>query len=314
MLSRLLENYKVKLFSFVAAFIFWFVVVTDNDYKYELYVQLKSVNVPKDKIILNDLPDRIKVRFQGQGKALLALRFLNEAVLEVDLSNVYSDGTIPLTNNMINISRSGLNIHEWRILSPDTLYIRLGKKATKKVPVVPDIHVKPLPGYAVVGGVQVAPDSVELAGPINHIEPVQKVATERRIFKEVKYRFSGRVRIKPFPDSLKITVEPKEVHYSVDIQKLLELTYEEIPIKVINAPRGWRVGAVPSTLKLTLAGGERLLMRLQKKDIQAFIDYRQDKISGKDGYRVQIKLPPEIRIVQMHPQRFKLVKERQGRR
>ncbi len=311
MLNRLLENFKVKLFSFFAAFFFWLVVISGNNHTDYLYVPVKAKNVPENKVIVSPLPKRVKVKVEGKGKALLALRFFKQAALEVDLANVYSNDTLPLSPRMLELTPRLPDIYSWQVLSLDSIYILMAQKVARKVPVVPDIQVQPLPGYAVVGGIRLSPDSVTIEGPINHVEAVQKVLTEKRMFKEVKYRFSGRVRIKPFPDSLQITITPKDVHYSVDIQKLLELTFEEIPIKVVNAPRGWRVGAVPSTLKLTLAGGERLLMQLRKKDIQAIIDYHQDKIPGKEGYRVQIKLPPEIRIVQMHPERFKLVKERQ---
>lgn len=314
MSSGFLDNFRVKLFAFVAAFLFWFVVVTGNEYQYELEVAIKPVNLPPGKVILNDLPRRARVRFYGRGQALLALKFLEEAEVALDLSDIYTSGPVAVRPEMVRVSRLGQNIESWEILQPDSIEVRLGQLATKRVPIAADIEVRPVVGYAVVGGVRLTPDSAQVIGPINHIEPISRVHTESRRFEGVKYGISGRIRLRRFPDSLRIQLQPMEVRYDVDVQKLLELTFEEIPVRVIHAPRGWRVSAVPSTLKLTVAGGERLLMQLSRSDISATIDYRRPQQGEEGGYRVELQLPEGVNVIQVYPQYFKLLKERQGSR
>ncbi|RMD99860.1 MAG: hypothetical protein D6814_04800 [Calditrichaeota bacterium] len=311
---RILDNYKVKLFSFVAASLFWFMVVTENDYQYDIYVQIKPVNLPKDRVILNDLPRKALVRFRGRGKSLLTLRFSNEAALELDLTNVTRNKVVVVKDNMIHISRRSQDINSWHVLSPDKVLVRVGRLAKKVVPIVPQIEVEPVIGYTQVGKVKLEPDSLEISGPAKFVRNIRQIYTEKKSFKKVKYRFSGHIKLQPLPDSLRLHLAIHDIKYEVDIQKLLEIQIEEIPVQVINVPRHWKVTPIPSTVTLTVRGGERLLMQLSRDDFKAYIDFAQARKAGSNGHIPMIEAPPEVTISSVRPQRFKLASERRTSR
>lgn len=310
---KIFDHFRVKVFSFVAATVFWFVVVTDNEYQYDFYVPIVPTNVPEDKILINRIPEKALVRFRGRGQTLLRLRLSNEARLELDLSNAFANDRIRLSDEMVNVSRRTHDISFVQVLNPDEVAVVLAQLARTRVPVVPRITVEPVLGYVVVGGVRVDPDSIEIRGPQNYIASVQQVYTQERQFRGVKYRFSGKVPLQRLPDSLHIEYSVYEVHYEVDLQKLLELEMKEVPVTVINVPRGWKVTPIPSTVNVTLIGGERLLMQLSREDVKAYIDYSRVKVGNPEGHDVIIEVPPEIKVGQVRPQRLKLATERAGR-
>ncbi len=311
---RLFENFKVKLFSFFAASIFWFVVVTENDYQYDFDVPIVPTNIPADKIVIAQSPTVAKVRFRGRGKSLLRLRFSEEARIELDLSNAFANTRILLKDEMVTIPRRTHDISFIQVLSPDEVTVVLAQLARKKVPVIPQIEVEPVIGYVVVGGIKLIPDSIEVAGPQNYIASIQHVRTERKAYSGVKYRFTEKVKLQKFPDSLKISYSMDEVRFEVDLQKLLELEITEVPVRVINVPRGWKVTPIPSTVSLTVIGGEGLLMSLSRDDLKAYIDYSTVRVGDPEGHPVTVEAPPEVTVTRIHPERFKLATERQRKR
>jgi len=119
------------------------------------------------------------------------------------------------------------------------------------------------------------------------------------------------VELQPFPDSLQIELSLTRVNVIADIQKIIERTIPEIPVQVRNAPANLIVTPLPSTLSLTVEGGEQLLFSLKRDDITAFIDYnRVHNSSSKAGYAAYIEVPPGVRYRNVKPALFKLMMER----
>ena len=306
----ILENYKVKLFALFAATIFWFAIVTENSYQYEFDVDIVPVNLPADRLVMNELPKKARVRFEGQGKALLALHFSHDARIELDLSNVGMRARIKLARDMLHIPRRGHAVDRWSILYPDTIYVEFSRLLQKTVPIIPHIEVIPANGYTTVGDVVLSPDSVLIAGPRKYVKDISQVFTKQLQLRDARFKLHGRVPLHAFPDSMKIELSAKHVDYTVDVQKLLELQIDEVPVEVINVPPGWKITPIPSTLSMTIAGGEKLLMELRRDDLKAYIDYSKPQRADLNGHPAYIETPPEIAVISVHPQLFKLEREK----
>ena len=300
------ENYKVKLTALIVATLFWFAVVTESSYQYDMDVRLQTVNLPDDRIIVNDITPAARVRFEGNGKSLLALRFNDEATMELNLDNTNADAYAPLNKGMLRISRRSRKVIDWRVLSPDTVFVKVAYKEKKRVPVVPQIRIATAPGFAVVGGVQLTPDSVTVSGPIQQVRQVERIQTEVLEFSDRQKDISGAIKLNRPADSLKLTVDLDEVVFFADVQKLLERTFTEIPVEVINVPRQIKVTPRPSTLNLTAIAGEEYLMTFSSKDFKVTVDYNQRSDRNALGYMPKIDHPADITIAEIAPAFIKL--------
>lgn len=307
-----LENYRVKLASILIAVLFWFVIVTENQYEYEIPVRITPVNVPEGKVITNQLARSAKVRFTGHGKALLALRFQKDAEIELDVSGVHSRSIIPLTKDMVHVQRRSASLEILQIMSPDSVLVVLENLRRKTIPIQPLISVVPVPGFALVGGIKLVPDSITVAGPEQLVARLDRVQTDSLRYSDVKYRFSGKVRLIPPAESLHVELPFKQINYFVDVQKLLELHVDGVPVTVRNEPRDLRVTALPSTISLTVVGGERSLMQYNRDDFKAYIEYRQNANGPAEGYKPTITAPDDVEVTQHYPQTFRLVFERRN--
>lgn len=310
MLRDLLGNYKVKLITFLFAVFIWFFVITENEYEQVIEVPVSVVNIPDGQVVLNDIPEMAKVKVHGSGKALIALSLSRSITVDLDLSGVKSSKTFVLDPQRVNVSRASGSVRVLEIVNPDSIRVVLDDLLIKKVAVVPDIQVTTAPGHTIVGDVEVKPDSVYVEGPKSLVEDIDKLRTEHRVFSDLEYDLETVLPLAPTSSS-KVQVLRSQVTISLDVQKLMEVTLEEVPVRVRNTPPGVTVHVVPSTLSLVLEGGAELLSQVSRDDIVVYINYARARHAPQNEHLAVIKPPPGVSYRDVKPKSFKLVLEHQ---
>jgi YbbR domain-containing protein len=309
-MGTLFEHPRVKLIAVIMASIFWFVVATESDYSYDSEVPILFVNLPADRIIVQQLPNVAKVRFQGSGKSLLALLFHRDAFIEIDLSLVRDQTEIELKRDMVQLGRRGIPVTATQVLAPHTIAVKLGSLQKKMVPIKPAIQMEVPPGFTLVGDLELEPDSLAISGPDEFVSSLHEIQTVPREFRNVRRGFEERIALQALPDSMRIEMSFTSVQLKAEVQKIIELNLQEIPVRVQNAPSHLKVTAVPSTVAITVEGGERVLMQLTREDISAYIDYAQIRSTEVGGHPVIVETPPGVRYRNARPALFKLMMER----
>jgi len=307
--KALLENLRIKLVVGALAVLFWFAVVTENFFEYDVDIPIVATNVPEGKIIANDLPASARVRFEGKGRALLSLLFSREARVTLDLYNMRRRHAFALQREMVYARRSGIELTPRQILSPDTVWVRLADRREKPVRVSANVKINAIPGYTVVHPFRFEPDTVTISGPEESVRPLDSVATEYKEFSNLQQSISARLSLQPFSESQRLTLSSNAVQFYADVQKLIEVTLQEIPVQVQNAPGNLKVTPVPSTLSLTVEGGEKLLLHLKKENIVAYIDYARIREAATTGHPAYIRTPEGVRYRDVKPALFKLIIE-----
>ncbi|MDZ7288605.1 MAG: hypothetical protein ONB44_03885 [candidate division KSB1 bacterium] len=307
--SVLFENLRIKLVVGALATLFWFAVVTENVYEHEVDVPITVVNMPAGKTLATDLPRTARVRFEGKGRALLVVLFSRDARVILDLAEVRRRHVFRLQRDMVHLSRGGAELTPLQILSPDTVCVRLTNLIAKPLRIAADVKITTVPGYTLVQPWRLVPDSVTVSGPEEVIRRLDSVMTEHREFSEVQQSISQRLRLQSFPESLRVQLSVGTTHFSADIQKLIEVTLSEIPVQMQNVPGHLKITPIPSTLTLTLEGGEQLLLNLKREDIVAYIDYARIRDLAADGYPAYIRTPAGVRYRDVKPTLFKLMTE-----
>lgn len=309
--SNLFENYRIKIIVVTIATVFWFAVVTEKIYEHEMEVPIAVVNIPPGKTVIGDLPPQARVRFEGRGKALFALMFQREARVVIDVAESSPAQSVQVRRDLVEVGRWGLPVIAKQILTPHEIKIQLVNLLGKEVAVVPATDLTTAPGFAVVGKIQASPDSIRISGPELFVKPIRQISTAPVEARNLRARLKQEVALLQFPDSLHIRLSREKATVMVDVQKLIEMTLPEIPVRVRNAPRGLIVTPLPSTLTLTVEGGEQLLLGLKREDVTAIIDYQQVKaLLNHEGYVPIITVPEGVTYRNVKPATFKLMMER----
>jgi len=294
------------------ATLFWFAVVTENLYEHEVDVPIVAVNIPAGKTLANDIPATARVHFEGKGRALLGLMFRRDARLVLDLSNVRRRQAFVLQRQMVHVPRGNYGLTPVQIFYPDTVWVRLANLVDKPIRVSAEVKLTPMPGYTVMQPWRLEPDSVVISGPEEVVRRLDSVLTEHKEFANLQDSISAKLRLQAFPESLHVELAENETQFSADVQKLIEVTLHEIPVQVQNAPGHLKVTPVPSTLSLTVEGGEQLLLTLKSEDIIAYIDYSRVREIASGGHPAYIRTPAGVRYRDVKPALFKLMTEAQN--
>lgn len=304
------RDYQVKLVVFVIAVFIWFYVITENEYDYTIEVPVAVANLPENKVVLNKLPDHVKVKVRGTGKSLIALSLGGGAKVQLDLSDVRKERLFKLKPEYVFLTRRFADIQIEEIIMPDTIRVRLDAFKAKRVPVAAAVEPHVAPGFTIVGPITIVPDSVTIAGAASVVSKIDKVPTIAAKFTDLKYDFDKTIPL-DLPDNVECTQQ--NVRVSMNIQELLELTLSGVRVSVKHVPRHISVYAVPSTLSLVLEGGGLVLSKVTRDDIHAYIDYNVAKRNPGKEHPPVIEVPRGVRYRDVKPKRFKLVFENASR-
>jgi len=302
MWEKLLDNLWLKLGAILLACLLWLHASTDKAYEYTFNYNLKMVNLSPELILAEPVPASIEVQIYGKGKELLKLLLSKERTLRVD-SQKFSAGEIelPLKKEMISLPE-GLNLSVVDVVSPKTLRIDLQKVEEKKVPVISQLRLLPQEGYFQKGKVKFTPEEVKLIGPSENVEKTSYILSQEKEFQDLKKSLSGTIDLVP-PPFFNMRFSPEMVDFSAEIKKGEKRTLENLPVRLINLPRGRKVLLDPRTTNLEILGEKETLDELTPESIKIYIDCSGLK-NGKTRVSPQIQLPEDIILIKAEPDSF----------
>lgn len=311
MVSKLFDNYRVKLVALSLAIFIWLYVVTEEPYEYALQVPVVVTNLHEDRVVRNDLPERATVLFRGSGKSLIGLMVNPDARIVLDLSRIRYRYTFRLTPDRVRLTHRDPELTAVEVLEPDTITVLLAEKRRRTVPVLPQITVEPAKGYRVNGDVQVSPDSVRATGPKDLVDAMPAVPTQHLVIQNARKDIKREIDLQRVAGD-KIKLFPDRVQVFVDLQKVGQRKLTDVPVEIRNHPRGVRVECVPGTLSITLEGAAEVLDHLQKEMIVAYVDYRHWSGDPNAEIAAYIETPPGVSYREVNPSRFRLLVEKEA--
>lgn len=304
---KLLTSYRIFFFSVFIAFFLWFYVRLSSTYQQTIPVPLQVVDLKEDYVVVSDMPEKIPVLFEADGRTLLGLKYVYDVKYVIDAAQKENFRMVP-SKFSENVKLP--NMVEAVVLSiptKDTLYIFSEKLIRKKVPVVPDIKVDCAPGFVMVGGFRTFPDSVDIRCPMSYRDSIHFVSTEKMELDEMSADEEVLLNLAEVRPS-NIKIKKVEIRVQVDIQPLGETVMENLPIKLINVPEDVNVIVQPSTFSVKVRGGVDFLASLRRDSVYAVIDYTMEQRFSSTQPRLVIKAPRDMSWSQITPSRFNLVK------
>lgn len=169
---RKIQDIKLYLFSLVIAVLFWFQVHGQGVSTLSMDVSLQVQGLADDLVLVNDLPDHVKITVSGLQSRL---KVLNEKNLYITLSakGILEPGVVdrPIETDAIRLP-PGLVIDK---VQPDRLQLQIDRLDKQTVKVIADFD---LPQDWYVENVAVSPAEVVLTGPEVWLNSLTSLKTE----------------------------------------------------------------------------------------------------------------------------------------
>ena len=281
------------------ALLLWIFVVSQNEYTLILDLPIEARNLNVQKAHKEEVPPAASVRLRGTGRDLFKsflLKNFGGFKLVLDLEGISKEYEFVLNDYFEKFPQKvvlplNYNLSFVEVVYPNRIKISLDDYSSKSVPIISNLHIKPAPGFLLVGNQIISPEKIEIAGPkkelalINHIETIYDTINGLTSF------YSGEIKTQSLGRLIKYSTNSVEI--SVDIQNISERIIVDVPVIVINIPEKIRVFPSPQTVSLTVIGGVNQISNLNPTDIKVIVDFN-DWSHLKQFYEPKVSIPKNI--------------------
>ena len=286
-------------------------IALTKNYTSEINYPVVYTNLPEDKVVVNELPDVLKLEVMSTGFKLIEynLQFRKEPVIidyQGDFNKrVSEDGTEMVINtssliNMVNPQiGSDLEVIDIR---PRILHLYFSEKITKKIPVRPDFELAIARQHQLSDTITIQPDSVLISGPAALINNYNYIETEKLVLKDLQEDYSQLVTLKPVQSS-DVTLDPNQVRVFINIEKFTEGQLE-IPVEPVNLNPEYTIRIIPDKIKVKYLVGMSKYENITPEMFRAVVDLQNIEKEPKNNLKVDvIKSPVFVQVVDLQPPR-----------
>jgi hypothetical protein len=297
------KKIPIIIIALLFSIILWGSISLSKDYYATFDIPLKIVDFPNGYTTGSAIPHKISVKLKGKGWKLASVNFGTES------DYIISAGS-DSGRKFINISNY-LSENQWLSsemevidLYPDTLSFVVEKISEKKVMIIPDYDITFKSGYGIASNTKLIPDSVTLYGPESLLRNIVFAETEKIQLKNLDKRYS---ELKKLKEIFGIEYRNSKALVKIDVQKIIDNNYNEIPVVVTDVPIDRDVVLLPNRITIGIRGGIEVVGKISKDKIFAKIMYR-DIVADTTGSVIpSIELPENLSLYYMRPERLRYI-------
>jgi YbbR domain-containing protein len=287
-------NIGLKILSLAIAFSIWFFVnFGERDTEETLKVPLELRNIPAHLMIASPTVDFTDLRVSGP-RALLGRIDKNRVAITLDLGGVRPGPAVfRLDADSLNLPR-GVKVLR---ITPAQVTLELERVAHKSVPVHLRLTGKPPPGLQVVD-TKVAPDTVQVSGPVSDVDDVQAANTDPLDIRDAR---AGTIeRELPLePPSEYLSFSANRVAAQVRIEEVLVTReFKRVEVSVRSAALRYRVR--PDHVRVTVRGPRRLVDNLELGPGAVYVD-AAGETAGEHVLKLTVEVPAGVHIISVEP-------------
>ncbi len=296
--SLIFDNLLLKVLSIVASLALFSIVRGAEDAQRSVFVDVVAVlpHSTSNRILLSDIPDRVRVTLRGSRALLNSIRRDDippiQVVLDDPQARIYY-----LDPERIEIP-AGVEITQ---IAPTTIPLQWADRSQRTLPVRPTIEGRPGDGLMLVDELQVRPQAVAVSGPAPEISPLDHVTTDPVMITGLPAgRHERRVPLMRLPP-----------HAEYDGDGMANVVFEIAPqIAERSLPRldVAVVGGVvrelrPSRVRVRLRGTPATLDAMDAMQVVPYVDVSElDSDRGTQSIPVQIRgIPDGAELVDIEP-------------
>lgn len=294
-----------KLSAFVICLVIsgflWLSHRLNQTYFYSISVPVKFVNLPANKIILNELPDHLRFDIKTSGLKLFFV-LLNKPFNEItiDFNSLKGDNkqhSYSISSGNINLKSATKLDVDIRKISPDTLFFAGKRGITKNVAVKAVVMANADKGYIVSKPI-ISPLFITINGDSIAVNGVDSVSTAPLYLNNLNSNYNGKLAlIRP---SENVYLNLNEVNVTIQADKILEKQIE-VPVSVQNAPAGTHIKLFPAKVKITYSSAMNNFDEINENSFKAIVNYHKHR---NDMNKLPVELsiiPTQAKILSVEP-------------
>ncbi len=297
------KNIHIIVISLFFSFLLWGSISLSKDYYITIDIPVKVINFPQGYSSGTKLPNKISAKIRGKGWKLVAVNLGTDSEYIISAGNDTGKKYINLYNSISENQWLASDI-EVLDLTPDTLSLFIEKVREKKIKVEPDFKLGFKPGYGLATSIKVYPDSANVIGPASYLEKLNSVPTERVELSELDVRSTELAKLKDLPG---MTYNVNSVTVYLDVQKIVDKNFDNLPVSVLDIPGDREVVLLPNRISVGVRGGINILGKLNEDQFKAFVYYRDVVLDTLGNVIPHVGIPENTSLIYTNPEKLRYI-------
>jgi YbbR domain-containing protein len=274
-----------------------------NDYYTTIDLPVKLTDFPEGYSSGTKLPQNITVKMKGKGWKLVGVQLTGESEYIVSAKGDSGRKYVNLYSHLSDNQwlSSDLEIVD---ISPDTLSFFVERIKNKKINIVPALDISFRAGYGLATSIKISPDSTVVYGPGSVIDQLEFISTELLIKRDLDEKISERIPLVMLPG---VRFDNAFVTISLDVQKIVDKDFDNLPVQVIDVPRDRDVVLLPNKVSVNVRGGIDILGKITNEDIKVKVNYRDVVLDTLGSVAPLVELPANTTLVSIKPKQFRYI-------
>ncbi len=292
------KNALIFLFFLFLSTIFWILnALSKDNYTSDLQYPIRISNDNKNELIIGDVRRDLTLKVRGGGFSILNYH-LNEKFLTqtIDLTGLPRvkvqdvDGVIISTkeyqSRIEGKLATGMSLVD---ISPDTLFIPLVEKVSKKIPVKLNASIEFVKQCQLSGKIKMQPDSVIVSGPSNIVDTLSSIYTKPQVFAELKDTLVRNIGLR---EEKWLEYSTKRVVINIPVEPFTEASVQ-VPLMAEGLPDSLLLKTFPSEVRVAYRLGLSKAL-FNPSDFLFTLDFTDVDLSNlPQRMKVKLKSRPE---------------------
>jgi len=307
------ELFSKKVFTFIIclsiASLLWVVHTLNLNYKYIIHIPVKFNNLPSNKIIIGDIPEKLDIEIKTSGLKLLFIIFSNRiSELNIDFNSLKTNAksqAYSISNGNFSIKNSiNFNVEILKI-RPDTLFFNLASNNTRLVPVKLNLKTTMRSGYAITSNPVVNPAFISVSGDSLSLSKIDTIYTMPITLKDVYQNYNESILLNN--TNLNNHFNLKEVNIQFNVDRLTETTIR-VPVNFITNQSYRHIKLLPPFVNVTYLVAMKDYDAINSNSFKATVNYKQIEEKQTKLKVELIRKPSEIKVLKIEPSNISYLK------
>ncbi len=301
---------KVNVFVLFLVLALLFSVLTklSKDYTQTVVFNIEKVNIPVDKLIVNDSSHLLNITLTTYGFKLIKY-YLARPSIVVDFQKLEKNKTHYFWTEKKEfstiVSQFEPNVKIVSI-NPDTIAFRYDVNNVKKIPVILDADITFSVGFDVINDYVIKPDSIKVIGPKVLTDSISEIFTKRLKIEDVNADVLISVELNLPNSSEDLKFSHNQVQISAVVERFTEGSIN-VPINIINIPEGIKLKYYPKEVSVIYYTSLSNFKTISTSSFIVEVDY--NTLNAQDTYLIPkiVQQPDMVKNVRLNEKRIEFI-------
>lgn len=271
---------------------------------------IETISFP---IELTELPKNFSPSYISDKEVTLKLKAKGWDLAKLSLTNDYSfyisahhrigKYRVDLRNEIENNMWLTSSFSILEIIPPYIEY-EIDKTFSKRVPIKQNFIIKFAEDYGLASDIIISPQEITILGPASILQNIDNVETDSTRFIDVNEKITTEVNIKPIEG---VTFSANKCKVEFDVQKIVERSFDDIPVEIRNVPPSKGLNLFPSKVTVVLRGGISKLGRLTNDSIKVYVDFWSVLKNEEEMIEPTIEIPSFTELLDVKPKKLEYI-------